>query len=75
MVKLELKKQLNQMVEQMPESLVREIVDFAGFLLAKEVDGCENIHAETRKASRNEMRHLEEEFLNYKTLFPKQANE
>lgn len=75
MVKLELKKQLNQMVEQMPESLVREIVDFAEFLLAKEINEGAKIHAETRKESRDEMRHLEEEFLNYKTLFPKQSNE
>lgn len=75
MVKLELKKQLNQMVEQMPEPLVREIVDFAEFLLTKEVNEGEKIHAETGKESRDEMRHLEEEFLNYKTLFPKQANE
>ena len=69
MVKLELKKQLNQMVEQMPESLVREIVDFAEFLLTKEVNEGEKIPAETRKESRDEMWHLEEEFLNYKMLF------
>lgn len=74
MEKLELKNELNRMIEQMPEPLVREILDFAEFLLNKKVNETENLSAEMRSVSRHQAKHLEEEFLDYKTLYPKEKH-
>lgn len=75
MEKLELKKELNRMVEQMPESLVREILDFAEFLLKKENHGSLKSDPKIRSLSEHETAHLEQEFFNYKLLYPKETDE
>ncbi|HEV7351453.1 DUF2281 domain-containing protein [Telluribacter sp.] len=69
MDKAELKKELDHMVDQMPVPLVREILDFAEFLLAK--GRTESNELEEGTLSRAEAEHLEEEFANYKALYPK----
>ncbi len=75
MEKLELKKELNRMVEQMPESLVREILDFAEFLLTKKVRDSSRLNTNPLSLSEKETTHLEQEFLDYKRLYPKQLDE
>lgn len=75
MEKSELKNELNRMIERMPESLVREILDFAEFLLNKKFIEAEDLNTEMNSASKHQTKHLEEEFLNYKVTYPKQENE
>ncbi len=71
MDKTELKKELDQMLEQMPASLVREILDFAEFLLTKRDAASSDETSENNALSVAETQHLEEEFANYKALYPK----
>jgi hypothetical protein len=71
MDKTELKKELDQMLDQMPVLLVREILDFAEFLLSKSYTESKEMSQETSSLSQNETMHLEEEFKNYPTLYPK----
>jgi hypothetical protein len=71
MDKTELKKELDQMLDQMPVLLVREILDFAEFLLSKSYTESKEMSQETSSLSQNETMHLEEEFKNYQTLYPK----
>jgi hypothetical protein len=66
-----LKKELDQMLDQMPVLLVREILDFAEFLLSKSYTESKEMSQETSSLSQNETMHLEEEFKNYQTLYPK----
>lgn len=75
MEKLKLKNKLNRVIERMPEPLVREILDFAEFLLGKKGIEVPDPSAETNSTSRRQTKHLEEEFLNYKLAYPKQKNE
>ncbi|WP_373514922.1 DUF2281 domain-containing protein [Persicitalea sp.] len=75
MEKLELKNELNRMVERMPASLVQEILDFAEFLLTKKSLRAMESNIGMRSSSNEQTAHLEEEFLNYKTLYPKLENE
>ena len=75
MEKLELKKELDRMVEKMPESLVREILDFAEFLLTKEVRDSSRLDTNTLSLSEKETAHLEQEFFDYKLLYPKKSDE
>jgi hypothetical protein len=63
------------MVEQMPESQVREILDFAEFLLTKEVRDSSRLNTSPLSLSEKETTHLEQEFFDYKRLYPKQLDE
>ena len=72
MSKTELQKEIVKTTEELPEALVKEILDFAEFLLNKQSQiSTENLSADLITMSKSEVSHLESEFENYKTLYPK----
>lgn len=72
MSKTELQNEIVKTTEELPEALVKEILDFAEFLLNKQSQiSTESLAADLITMSKSEVSHLESEFENYKTLYPK----
>lgn len=72
MSKTELQNEIVKTTEELPEALVKEILDFAEFLLNKQSQiSSESLEPDLTAMSRSEVAHLESEFENYKTLYPK----
>jgi hypothetical protein len=72
MRKSELQNEIVKATEELPESLVKEILDFAEFLLNKQTKSSnDQIKLELDTLSQLEISHLEEEFIDYKLTYPK----
>lgn len=72
MSKAELQNEIVKTTEELPEALVKEILDFAEFLLKKQSRASlESLEEDLTALSKSEVAHLESEFDNYKTLYPK----
>ena len=72
MSKTELQNEIVKTTEELPEALVKEILDFAEFLLNKQSQiSSESLKSDIALMSRSEVSHLESEFELYKTLYPK----
>jgi hypothetical protein len=55
----------------LPKDVLQEILDFIQFLKIKKTAAPnDSIQSELRGISANEENHLEEEFLDYKTIYP-----
>jgi hypothetical protein len=72
MSKTELQNEIVKTTEELPEALVKEILDFAEFLLNKQSQiPAASLAADLTTMTKSEVSHLESEFENYKTLYPK----
>lgn len=72
MSKSELQNEIVKATEELPESLVKEILDFAEFLLNKQSrSASDNLKSELGLLSQSQTSHLEEEFTDYKLTYPK----
>ncbi|SEJ64205.1 Protein of unknown function [Dyadobacter koreensis] len=72
MSKSELQNEIVKATEELPESLVKEILDFAEFLINKQAKTSnEQIRLELHSLSQSEISHLDEEFTGYKLTYPK----
>ncbi|MDZ7720464.1 MAG: DUF2281 domain-containing protein [Balneolaceae bacterium] len=67
----QLEKELIKNTKGLPEDAQQEIVDFAKFIRQKTLKKTQNsVSIELSKLSKSQATHLEEEFTDYKKLFP-----
>ena len=66
-----LKKEIERQTEDLPEEILREILDFIQFLRIKKQTDNIDLSAELSQLNLSEQSHLEEEFKDYKTVYPK----
>lgn len=66
-----LKKEIERQTEDLPEEILREILDFIQFLRIKKQTDNTDLSAELSQLNLSEQSHLEEEFKDYKTVYPK----
>ncbi|AYQ33867.1 DUF2281 domain-containing protein [Runella sp. SP2] len=67
---IELRKAIQEKTALLPEHLLREVFDFVEFLNQKQEQYMIDVHNNLLVAGQSEMTHVEEEFLNYKELYP-----
>lgn len=67
----QLEKELLQQAKGLPKDVLREVIDFIQFLREKQkATSPDNITAERIKLNTTQIEHLEEEFKNYKQIYP-----
>lgn len=67
----QLEQELMRYLKELPEDALREILDFVQFVRQKRLKTPpDNITAELSDLSSSQTAHVEEEFKDYKTLFP-----
>jgi hypothetical protein len=65
-------------IQGLPKEALAEVINFVRFLRTKlssqkkKMKSLDSITAELRMLSRNEVQHLEEEFVNYRKLYPRE---
>jgi hypothetical protein len=71
MATTQLEKELLQHTKGLPKDLLREVIDFIQFLRQKKmVEPTDDIAANRNEVSASQTTHLEEEFKNYKKIYP-----
>jgi len=72
MTTAEFEKEVLQYLRTLPIETWREVLDFIKFLTQKKGNGLpDNLTQELQRLSRQEAAHLEEEFRDYKKLYPR----
>jgi hypothetical protein len=80
MTKIEIEQTLVKETQDLSDEALQEILDFIHFIKMKElreppkyVSNSDHIHDELRALNDYSLAHLEEEFANYKTLYPHES--
>ncbi len=67
----QIERQIIQNSKGLPEDILKEILDFIQFLKFKKTNHvADSIEHSLSKLDLSEMKHLEEEFIDYKTVYP-----
>jgi hypothetical protein len=66
----QLQKEIINYLNTLPKEAVKEVLDFVQFLQTKTGSGKKNIHKQLSDVSESEIAHLENEFEDYKKLYP-----
>lgn len=70
---LELRKAILEKTALLPENLLKEVYDFVEFLNLKQNQYLADLQEKLTDFTNSEMIHVEEEFLNYKELYPREG--
>ncbi|MCP1382620.1 DUF2281 domain-containing protein [Runella salmonicolor] len=70
---LELRNAILERTALLPESLLQEVYDFVEFLNLKQQRYLSDLEDNLSVFTQSEITHVEEEFLNYKELYPREG--